>query len=85
MARIGDSRKTVAGYFNWFRARGLTSRSNPRPGDLIVWGDTKHIGIYVGDGKAGGRSGVLFFQATSSPTPSRAAASARLVLPRILD
>lgn len=50
--RIGGSRRTVRGYFNWFRDRGLVSRRNPRVGDLIVWGDNKHIGIYMGDGKA---------------------------------
>ncbi len=50
--RIGGSRRTVRGYFNWFRERGLVSRSNPRVGDLVVWGDNKHIGVYVGDGQA---------------------------------
>lgn len=51
LERIGDSRKTAAGYFNWFRSRGLASRSNPRPGDLVVYGDNQHMGIYVGDSK----------------------------------
>jgi cell wall-associated NlpC family hydrolase len=50
--RIGNTRKTVRGYYNWFKQRGLVSRSNPRVGDLVVWGDNKHIGIYVGNGMA---------------------------------
>lgn len=52
LKRIGGGRKTAAGYFKWFRDRGLTTRSNPRKGDLVVWGKGKHIGIYVGNGKA---------------------------------
>lgn len=50
--RIGNKRKTVAGYFKWFNSRGLASKSNPKPGDLVVWGANKHMGIYVGDGMA---------------------------------
>ncbi len=49
--RIGGNRG-VRSYYSWFRARGQVSRSNPRPGDLVIWGDFKHIGMYVGDGKA---------------------------------
>lgn len=52
LRRIGGGRKTAAGYYKWFRDRGLTSRYNPRKGDLVVWGRGKHIGIYVGDGRA---------------------------------
>lgn len=50
--RIGNKRRTVAGYYKWFNSRGLVSKTNPRHGDLVVWGRNKHIGIYVGDGKA---------------------------------
>jgi len=50
--RIGNKRRTVAGFYRWFNRRGLASKSNPRPGDLVVWGRNKHIGIYIGDGKA---------------------------------
>jgi cell wall-associated NlpC family hydrolase len=42
----------VKSYYSWFKARGLTSQSNPQPGDLIIWGRFKHIGIYIGDGMA---------------------------------
>jgi cell wall-associated NlpC family hydrolase len=50
--RIGGKRRTVRGFYRWFNSRGLASRRNPRPGDLVVWGRNKHIGIYIGDGKA---------------------------------
>jgi cell wall-associated NlpC family hydrolase len=52
VTKIGGSRKLARGYYEWFRSRGLASRSNPRVGDLVVWGRARHIGIYVGDGKA---------------------------------
>jgi cell wall-associated NlpC family hydrolase len=38
----------VKAYFKWFQSRGLASKSAPQPGDLIVWGKYKHIGIYIG-------------------------------------
>ena len=50
--KIGGSRKTARGYYLWFKERGLASRTNPRKGDLVVWGSGSHIGIYIGDGKA---------------------------------
>jgi len=49
--RIGGY-KSVGGYYSWFKSQGKVSRSNPKLGDLIVWGDNQHIGIYIGDGKA---------------------------------
>ena len=52
LARIGSSRKTARGYYDWFRRRGLANRSNPRRGDLVVWGNARHIGIYIGNGYA---------------------------------
>jgi cell wall-associated NlpC family hydrolase len=48
--RIGGY-QGVRGYFNWFRDRGMVSTSG-RPGDLVVWGKMKHIGINLGDGKS---------------------------------
>jgi cell wall-associated NlpC family hydrolase len=35
-----------------YRSRGLASRRNPKIGDLVVWGNGSHIGIYVGGGNA---------------------------------
>ncbi len=50
-AQIGFYRG-VKGYWDWFKARGLVATSNPRVGDLIVWGRYTHIGIYLGPDKA---------------------------------
>ena len=51
--KIGGYRG-VKSYFSWFKARGLVTQdmSNAQRGDLIVWGNFKHIGIYLGDGMA---------------------------------
>ena len=51
LIRNGKLRSARAMYL-YFRSRGLASRSNPRLGDLVVWGGGTHIGIYVGNGKA---------------------------------
>jgi cell wall-associated NlpC family hydrolase len=45
--RIGSKRRGASGYWRWFRRRGLASKSNPRPGDLMVWLDGGHIGFYI--------------------------------------
>jgi hypothetical protein len=45
-------RMSARGYYAWFRRRGLTSRTNGRVGDLVVWGGGSHIGIYLGNGRA---------------------------------
>jgi cell wall-associated NlpC family hydrolase len=50
-AQIGFYRG-VAGYWKWFKDRGLIVTSNPRVGDLIVWGRNTHIGIYLGPDQA---------------------------------
>ena len=50
--KVTGRRNTARGMLNYFRARGLASRTNGRVGDLVVWGNGKHIGIYVGNGKA---------------------------------
>ena len=51
LIRNGKLRSARAMYL-YFKARGLASRSNPKLGDLVVWGGGTHIGIYVGNGKA---------------------------------
>lgn len=51
--RIGGSRMSARGYFQWFRDRGLIT-NNPLPGDLVAWGSpVGHVGIYIGTGSAG--------------------------------
>ena len=57
--RAGDGRAIANGHlrsaralYHWYKARGLASRSNPRIGDLVIWGRGTHVGIYIGHGKA---------------------------------
>jgi cell wall-associated NlpC family hydrolase len=52
MDRIGGKRRTVAGYYKYFNNLGRADKNVGLPGDLIVWGNNKHIGIYLGDGMA---------------------------------
>lgn len=50
---IGNGKvRSARALYQWFKARGLASRSNPKPGDLVIWGGGTHVGIYVGNGKA---------------------------------
>ena len=35
-----------------FPRGGLASKSKPRVGDLIIWNNGSHMGVYVGDGMA---------------------------------
>jgi hypothetical protein len=50
---IGNGRiRSARALYRYFKAKGLASRSNPKLGDLVVWGGGTHIGIYVGKGRA---------------------------------
>jgi cell wall-associated NlpC family hydrolase len=49
--RIGGFR-SVAGYYSWFKERGLVSKTDLQIGDLIIWGANQHIGFYIGGGMA---------------------------------
>ena len=52
-AAVGSGRfRTARELYRWYQGRGLASRTNPKPGDLVVWGSGTHIGIYIGNGKA---------------------------------
>lgn len=52
-AAIGNGNyRSARALYDWFRNRGLASRTNPKPGDLVVWGSGSHIGIYIGSGMA---------------------------------
>jgi cell wall-associated NlpC family hydrolase len=35
-----------------YRRRGLASRHDPQVGDLVVWGNGSHVGVYIGRGYA---------------------------------
>lgn len=50
---IGGGRlRSARALYTYFRDRGLANRSNPKLGDLVIWGSGSHVGIYIGDGKA---------------------------------
>ncbi|MBA2718244.1 MAG: C40 family peptidase [Chloroflexi bacterium] len=52
-AAIGNGNyRSARALYDWFRGRGLASRTDPKPGDLVVWGSGSHIGIYIGSGMA---------------------------------
>ena len=51
-AKIGGARMGAKSYYYWFKRRGLASRTDPKPGDLVIWHKGGHIGIYVGNGYA---------------------------------
>jgi cell wall-associated NlpC family hydrolase len=53
LAKIGGNH-TAAGYYYWFKQRGLANRHSPKAGDLVIWtekGQIAHSGIYVGGGR----------------------------------
>ena len=35
----------------WARIHGRASRSNPKVGDVVIWGNGSHAGIYIGHGR----------------------------------
>ncbi len=51
-SRIGDGKyRSAYALYDWFRDRGLATRSGGQRGDLVVYGGGSHVGIYLGDGK----------------------------------
>jgi hypothetical protein len=52
-AAIGNGNyRSALSLYNWFKSRGLASRTDPKPGDLVIWGGGSHVGIYIGSGMA---------------------------------
>lgn len=50
---LGKGRlRSARAMYAYFRAHGKASRTNPKPGDLVIWGGGSHIGIYIGHGNA---------------------------------
>ena len=47
-----SSLRSARSIYLYFKNRGRASRSNPKVGDLVIWGYGTHIGIYIGNGKA---------------------------------
>ena len=53
LSLIGNGNyRSASALYKYFRDRGRTSRTSATPGDLVVWGNGSHIGIYIGGGKA---------------------------------
>jgi hypothetical protein len=48
--RIGGGHSAY-GMLRWARAHHLASRTNPQPGDLVIYGGGSHVGIYIGGGR----------------------------------
>jgi cell wall-associated NlpC family hydrolase len=48
--KLGGGHSASAMYA-WGKANGLTSRSNPRIGDVVIYGGGSHAGIYIGNGR----------------------------------
>ncbi len=42
---------SARGMYLWGRSHGLTSRSHPRVGDVVIYGRGSHAGIYIGNGR----------------------------------
>jgi hypothetical protein len=53
LRQVGGSRLRAAGYLRWFAAENLltTDAEQAQRGDLVVYANGKHIGIYLGDGR----------------------------------
>ncbi len=47
--KIGGGRSARA-MLTWGRMKGITSRRNPQIGDVAIWGNGRHAGIYIGRG-----------------------------------
>ena len=53
LSMIGNGRyRSASALYRYFLLRGKTSRTRGTPGDLVVWGNGSHIGIYLGNGMA---------------------------------
>jgi cell wall-associated NlpC family hydrolase len=44
--------RSASALYKYFRDRGRTSRTRATPGDLVIWGSGRHVGIYLGGGMA---------------------------------
>ena len=50
---IGNGKyRSASALYKYFRDRGKTSRTRATPGDLVIWGYGRHVGIYLGGGMA---------------------------------
>ncbi len=53
VSRVGGwANRSGYAMYRWFKRRGLASRTHGQVGDVVVWGNGAHVGIYLGHGKA---------------------------------
>ena len=52
VVKNGHGTRSARAMYRYFKAKGMTSRSNPKVGDIVIWGGGTHVGIYIGKGKA---------------------------------
>ncbi len=53
LSLIGNGKlRSASALYQYFRNRGKTSRTTATPGDLVVYGNGSHVGIYIGGGLA---------------------------------
>jgi cell wall-associated NlpC family hydrolase len=50
-ARLGGGHSARA-MLAWARKHDKTRRRNPKPGDVVIWGNGSHAGIWIGNGRA---------------------------------
>jgi cell wall-associated NlpC family hydrolase len=43
--------RSASALYSHFRARHMSSTSNPQLGDLVIFGGGSHVGIYIGNGR----------------------------------
>ncbi|HEX5829118.1 MAG TPA: NlpC/P60 family protein [Candidatus Limnocylindrales bacterium] len=43
--------RSAAAILSWGRSQGIASGSNGRPGDVVIYGNGSHAGIYLGNGR----------------------------------
>jgi len=51
LQHVGGKRMTATALLHWFTVRGRTDAKFGVPGDLVVYGQGAHVGIYIGHGK----------------------------------
>ena len=49
-SRLGGGH-SARGMLYWARLHGKTRRHNPQVGDVAIWGNGRHAGIYIGRGR----------------------------------
>ncbi len=51
LGRMIAGLRSASALYAHFRARHMTSTSNPQLGDLVIFGGGSHVGIYIGGGR----------------------------------